>query len=55
VLELLLDGDTVVAQIMCALDINNAMFTASMTPIGMPKNAMSALRLANQQLWAPNL
>jgi hypothetical protein len=55
VLELLLHEDTVVLQIMNALDMKKTKFSTMMAPTGMAKKTINALRLPNQQLCSPNL
>jgi hypothetical protein len=55
VLELLLDEETVVLQIMNALDTKNTKFNTIMAPTGIAKKTINALRLPNQQFCNPNL
>jgi hypothetical protein len=55
VLVLLIDEDTVVLQIMNALDTKKTKLSTMMAPTGMAKNTANALRLPNQQFCSPNL
>jgi hypothetical protein len=49
-LELLFNGESLLAQIICALETKKEMFINNMAKTGMQKKTSNALRLPNQQL-----